>query len=135
MLTKVVGTAALIPATLAFLTRRDVPLPVTLILAHFAAAGFAVALAATDRFAGSSVSMLGKQPSGTVAWWGLMLFWPYHLALQMKLFIQRQYSVEPVWNHIVNSWCVSHSLNMPGIFSVICATKIHMPSHSKSGQF
>ena len=106
MLTKVVGTAALIPAALAYLTRRHVPLPVTLILAHFAAAGFAVALAASDRFAGSSTSILGKQPTGAVAWWGWGLFWPYHLALQTKLWCQRQYSVEPVWNQITDGWCV-----------------------------
>ena len=106
MLTKVVGTAALIPATLAYLLRRHVPLPVTLILAHFAAAGLAVALAATDRFAGSSVHMLGKQSSGAVAWWGWGLFWPYHLSLQTKLWVQRQYSVEPVWNQITDGWCV-----------------------------
>jgi len=109
MLTKVVGTAAFIPATLAFLTRRYVPLPVTLILAHFAAAGFAVALAASDRYAGSSTSILGKKPSGVVAWWGWGLFWPYHLALQTKLWIQRQYSVEPVWNQIADGWCVHRS--------------------------
>ena len=106
MLSRVVGTAALIPAALAYLTRRHVPLPVTLILAHFAAAGFAVALAASDRFAGSSTAILGKQPTGAVAWWGWGLFWPYHLALQTKLWIQRQYSVEPVWNQILDGWCV-----------------------------
>ena len=123
MLSRVVGTAALIPAALAYLTRRHVPLPVILILAHFAAAGFAVALAASDRFAGRTTAILGKQSTGAVAWWGWGLFWPYHLALQTKLWIQRQYAVEPVWNQILDGWCVHcavkgvHALPCPAFLS------------------
>lgn len=60
MLSTVVGTVAVLPATLAFLGRKHFPLPVTLVLAHVAASGFVVALAATDKFAGSSTFLLGK---------------------------------------------------------------------------
>lgn len=140
MLSTVVGTSTVIPATLAFLGRKHFPLPVTLILAHVAASGFVVAIAATDKFASSSTFILGKviavhlfwtnlqyilychvpqqclncvreasliyaqQPSGKISWWGWALFWPYHVALRTKLWIQRQTRVEPVWNHITDGW-------------------------------
>lgn len=100
MLSLVVGTVAVLPATAAFLSRKHVPLPVTLLLAHIAASGFAVAIAASDLFASRSTFLLGKQPSGRIAWWAWPLFWPYHLSLQTKLWIQRQTSKEPVWNQI-----------------------------------
>lgn len=60
MLSTVVGTSTIIPATLAILGRKHFPLPVTLILAHVAASGFVVAIAATDKFASSSTFLLGK---------------------------------------------------------------------------
>jgi hypothetical protein len=60
MLSTVVGTVAVIPATLAILGRKHFPLPVTLILAHVAASGFVVAIAASDKFARSSTFLLGK---------------------------------------------------------------------------
>lgn len=60
MLSTVVGTVAVLPATLAYFCRKHVPLPVTIILAHVAASGFVVAIAATDKFAASSTFLLGK---------------------------------------------------------------------------
>ncbi|BDA40761.1 Uncharacterized protein YnbD [Coccomyxa sp. Obi] len=104
MLSTVVGTSTIIPATLAFFGRKHFPLPVTLILAHVAASGFVVAIAATDTFASSSTFLLGKQPSGKISWWGWALFWPYHVALRTKLWVQRQTRVEPVWDHITDGW-------------------------------
>jgi hypothetical protein len=61
MLSTVVGGVALIPAALAYyLTKKHAPLPVVLVLGHVAASGFAVAIAATDRFAHRSTFLLGK---------------------------------------------------------------------------
>ena len=104
MLSTVVGSVAILPATIAYLTRKSVPFPVTLLLAHIAATGFAVAIAASDRFATHSTSLLGKQPSGRIAWWAWPLFYPYHLGLQAKLWIQRQTRKEAVWNRVDEGW-------------------------------
>ena len=79
------------------------PFPVTLLLVHIAASGFAVAIAASDRLAPHSTSLLGKQPNGRIAWWGYLM-WPYHVALQTKLWIQRHSRKEPVYNRIDEGW-------------------------------
>lgn len=114
MLSTVVGTVALLPATIAYITRKQVPLPVTLILAHIAATGFAVALAASDRFATKSTYLLGKNSkTGYIAYWAWPLFWPYHLSLQAKLWIQRQTRTEAVWNRVDEGWCVHVSAHDP----------------------
>ena len=105
MLSTVVGTVALLPATIAYITRKQVPLPVTLILVQIAAAGFAVALAASDRFATRSTFLLGKNSkTGYIAYWAWPLFWPYHLSVQAKLWIQRQTRTEAVWNRVDEGW-------------------------------
>ena len=42
---------------------------------------------------------------GLVAWWGWPLFWPYHLALRVKLHYQRWSSTEPLYSSIADGWC------------------------------
>lgn len=59
-LSGLVGSIATLPALLAVLLRRHVPLPVTLVLWHVAVTGFAVSIAASDALAAESTGLLGK---------------------------------------------------------------------------
>ena len=59
-LSGLVGSIATLPALLAVLLRRHVPLPVTLVLWHIAVTGFAVSIAASDALAADSTGLLGK---------------------------------------------------------------------------
>ena len=40
-----------------------------------------------------------------MAWWAWPLFWPYHLALRVKLHYQRWSSTEPLFSSIADGWC------------------------------
>lgn len=70
--------------------RAQVPLPVTFVLGHAAAAGIAVAASAsTPAAAKRTTALLGKDArSGKISRLSLAAWWPYHLGLQTKLFIQ-----------------------------------------------
>lgn len=48
-----------------------------------------------------------------MAWWAWPLFWPYHLALRVKLHYQRWSSTEPLYSSIVDGWCVASSVFPP----------------------
>ena len=48
--------------------------------------------------------MLGKQPDGSISKGGMLLFWPYHLGLRTKLWVQRRMEVEPTFNFITDGW-------------------------------
>lgn len=101
-LSLVVGSIALVPATLAFYLRSHVPMPVTLTLGHIAATGFVVAAAASDRLAPSTTWLLGKdRRTGQISPLSLVAFWPYHLGLRAKLWIQWRKSSEPLYNKIL----------------------------------
>ncbi|KAI8462776.1 MAG: protein-tyrosine phosphatase-like protein [Monoraphidium minutum] len=86
--------------------RRQVPLPVTCVLGHAAAAGLAVAAAATtEAGARRTTALLGKDKrSGRISKLSLVAWWPYHLGLQTKLFIQWRKNKgptgEPLWNKV-----------------------------------
>lgn len=56
----IVAGIAAVPATIAWLGRHALPLPLNLALWHVAAAGFAVAAASTDLLAKHTTKMLGK---------------------------------------------------------------------------
>jgi len=126
-----VGSCAALPAVLALLLRRQAPLPVLFVLWHIALTGFAVSLAATNACAASSAGLLGKVGSaraprasavsvqlyeacraaqgrdGVIAWWAWPLFWPYHVALRLKLHYQRHDSTEPLYSKIADGWCAA----------------------------
>ncbi|KAK9823004.1 hypothetical protein WJX81_005381 [Elliptochloris bilobata] len=103
-LSGLVGGIATLPAVLAVLLRRHAPLPVTLVLCHIALTGFAVSIAASDAMAADSTGLLGKDRDGVIGWWAWPLFWPYHLALRVKLHYQRWVSTEPLYSRIADGW-------------------------------
>ncbi|KAK9805939.1 hypothetical protein WJX73_006912 [Symbiochloris irregularis] len=48
--------------------------------------------------------MLGKRTDGTIALWAKVAFWPYHLGLRGKLWVQRRTTTEAHFNEIANGW-------------------------------
>lgn len=58
------------------------------LLSHAAATGFVVALASSDRFAAHTTWLLQKDDEGCISPISRLLFWPYHLGLRGKLFVQ-----------------------------------------------
>lgn len=60
MLSTIVATIAVLPASIAYLGRRSLPPFVTYALTHAAISGFAVALAASPPLAAMTTGMLGK---------------------------------------------------------------------------
>jgi hypothetical protein len=65
-----------------------VPAVLTGLLGHAAATGFLVALASSDRFAAHTTWLLQKSADGNISPVSRVLFWPYHLGLRGKLWIQ-----------------------------------------------
>lgn len=61
---------------------------VTGLLGHAAATGFLVAIAASDRFAAHTTWLLQKSRDGSISPFSMLLFWPYHLGLRGKLWVQ-----------------------------------------------
>lgn len=59
-LSTIVATLSVLPAALAWTGRKTFPSLVTYVLAHAAASGFAVALAASPPLAAHTTGMLGK---------------------------------------------------------------------------
>jgi hypothetical protein len=41
---------------------------------------------------------------GTIAWWGYLLFWPYHFGLRTKLWVQSLMTDEDPYNEILPGW-------------------------------
>lgn len=105
-LAMIVGGIALVPLTLAVHLYGRVPLPVTLALGHAAAAGLAVAAAAsTEATARATTRLLGKDArSGRISALSKAAWWPYHLGLQTKLFVQWRKNKgpngEPLFNNV-----------------------------------
>jgi hypothetical protein len=83
-----------------------VPLPVTLLLGHAAAAGLVVAVSASsDATAKRTTGLLGKdQRTGRISKLSVIAWWPYHVGLQTKLFIQWRKNKgpkgEPLYNQV-----------------------------------
>lgn len=100
-LSTIIGCIALVPATLAVVLRPFVPLPITLTLAHIAATGVVVATSASGSFCDRSTPLLGKDRNGSIHPVSLIVWWPYHLGLRTKLYIQRRVSSEPLYNKIL----------------------------------
>jgi hypothetical protein len=103
-LSGVVGGIASLPALCAFIFRKSLPLPASLILWHIAGTGIVVALAASDTFARRSTWLLGKRKDGSINPISQTLFYPYHIGLRTKLAIQRRVSSEPAWDQITSSY-------------------------------
>jgi hypothetical protein len=99
-LSTIVGAVALVPAGLAYSLHNLVPASVTAVLTHVAACGFAVALAASSPAAPYTTWLLQKDQQGSISLLSHVLYWPYHLALRTKLWVQRRVSVEPLYNKI-----------------------------------
>lgn len=84
----------------------QVPLPVTLLLGHAAAAGLVVAVSASsDATAKRTTGLLGKdQRTGRISKLSVIAWWPYHVGLQTKLFIQWRKNKgpkgEPLYNQV-----------------------------------
>eukprot|EP00877_Chromochloris_zofingiensis_P003470 jgi/Chrzof1/13123/Cz07g20210.t1 len=101
-LSTIVGSIALVPAALAVTLRNYVPLPVTLVLSHIAATGFVIAASATDRGSPYTTWLLGKDTdSGHISLLSHVVWWPYHLGLRGKLWVQWRRSTEPLFNKIL----------------------------------
>lgn len=103
-LSAIVATVAVAPATAAWTLRRRAPAPVTACLTHIAVVGFCVAICASDPFCHSTTFMLGKKADGTIASWAKVAFWPYHVGLRSKLWVQRRYTTEDHFNLISDGW-------------------------------
>jgi hypothetical protein len=58
------------------------------LLGHAAATGFLVAIASSDKFAAHTTWLLQKSTDGSISPLSKLLFWPYHLGLRGKLYIQ-----------------------------------------------
>lgn len=103
-------TFPLLPPTFssqgAWVFRRTLPLPVTLILFHIASTGLVVAAAASEPLAKHTTWILGKTPDGKINPLGATLLWPYHIGLRAKLALQRRFSSEPAFNKIVNNYYI-----------------------------
>jgi len=88
-----------------------VPLPVTFMLGHAAAAAIVVAASAsTAATAKATTGLMGKDPrSGRIHAANLVAWWPYHLGLRTKLWIQWRKNKgkggEPLYNKVTpNLW-------------------------------
>ena len=104
-LSLIVGSIAIVPASLALALRHSVPASVTFALAHIAATGFVVAAAAADPVARFTTALLLKdRGSGRISPLSRVLLWPYHVGLQFKLFMRRNRSPEPLWDLIQPGW-------------------------------
>jgi len=103
-LSGVVGGIASLPALCAFIFRKSLPLPASLILWQIAGTGIVISLAASDAFARHSTWLLGKSKDGKINPLSKALFWPYHVGLAGKLAIQRHVSSEPAWNQITSTY-------------------------------
>lgn len=100
-LSRVVGLAALIPASIAWHGRRRLPLFLLYVLWHGAASGAAVSLCSTDRLSRLTTGALGKRPrSGRLGPCALLL-WPYHAALRVKLLVGSVLSEEPTASRVL----------------------------------
>ena len=99
-LSAIVGAVALVPAGLAYSLQSYVPVSLTAVLTHVAAVGFAVALAASSPAAPYTTWLLQKSPQGNISLLSHVLFWPYHLGIRAKLWVQRRVSTEPLYNKI-----------------------------------
>lgn len=110
-LSTIVGSIALVPAALAVTLRNYVPLPVTLVLSHIAATGFVIAASATDRGSPYTTWLLGKDTdSGHISLLSHVVWWPYHLGLRGKLWVQWRRSTEPLFNKILPGMWVYRTL-------------------------
>lgn len=96
----IVGAVAFVPACLAVALRARVPVAVTGCLSHIAATGFLVAFASSDRVAPYTTWLLQKRADGTIGPFSKLVFWPYHLGLRGKLWIQRRKSSEPLFDKV-----------------------------------
>eukprot|EP00775_Hariotina_reticulata_P005305 gene5305-5540_t len=47
--------------------------------------------------------LLNKRLDGSIGWLSIVAFWPYHLALRGKLYIQRRKSLEPLYNKVTSN--------------------------------
>ena len=103
-LSGVVASVATLPALTAFLFRKILPTPASIILIHISGAGFIVSLAASSALARHSTWVLGKGNNGTISLPSKILFWPYHAGLRAKLALQRRYSSEAVWDQITPTY-------------------------------
>jgi hypothetical protein len=103
-LSGVVGGIASLPALCAFIFRKSLPLPASIILWHIAGSGIVVSLAASDAFARRSTWLLGKRKDGKISPVSMAVFWPYHVGLRAKLAIQRRVSSEPAWDQITDTY-------------------------------
>lgn len=70
-----------------------------------AATGFVVAASATDAAARYTTRLLGKREDGSISPLGLLLWWPYHLGLQIRLYKRRTYGTEPLFHQVHPGWC------------------------------
>mmetsp|Transcript_21590 Transcript_21590/g.59998 ORF Transcript_21590/g.59998 Transcript_21590/m.59998 type:complete len:260 (+) Transcript_21590:34-813(+) len=85
----------------AFVLRAHLPLPVLILMGQTSAVGLCVAAVASSRATATRTTwLLGKNHDGTFAWWSYPLFWPYHVGLRSKLWLQHRLSHEPVFNAV-----------------------------------
>ena len=150
-LSAIVASVAVVPATASWSLRKRRPLSAA-VLAHVALSGFCVAIAASEHFAVHTHAMLGKvrqdqrpglkvlvasesaraqRTTGSISPIGILLFWPYHVSLRSKLWVQRHFlDREPVFNAITDGWvrCGSSSAWQPGAAPARQCTHIAAPA-------
>lgn len=134
-LSGVVAGIASLPALAAFIFKKSIPLPGLFLLWHVAGTGFVVSIATSTAFASSSTWILGKRKDGTIAPAAALLFWPYHVGLRTKLFIQRRVSTEPAYNKItpiyyLGGWPSEEALT-PSVHPAILDVTCELPLQAK----
>lgn len=105
-LSLIVGAASLVPGSLAILLRSRLPPLLTLGLAHAAASGLIVAVAASNVLAPRTTALLGKRVADGSLSPRALLLWPYHAGLRAKLAVQRRRSSEPLFDEVLPRMCV-----------------------------
>lgn len=75
--------------------------PVDLCVWHAVCVGYAVALASSSKLAGKTTWLLGKRESGRMDPVRYCLGASYQLGIQTKLYLERTYGDEPVYNEII----------------------------------
>lgn len=130
-LSGVVGAIATAPALLAYTLRRSLPLPLSIVLWHVAAAGWIVALAASEHLAKHSTWVMGKNAQGEISTLAFALLYPYHIGLRAKLALQRRVSSEPSWSRVTEEYFIgawpSEAALVPVVHAAVLDVTCELP--------
>lgn len=115
----------------AYLFRRTLPVPVSILLWHISVSGFLVSAAASEPLAPYTTWILGKNGRGQINPLGIAFLWPYHVGLRAKLAIQRRLSSEPAFNKITKEYWIgawpSEEKLVPALHAAVLDVTCELP--------